>query len=185
MEQPSHGNASESRLGCTQGTRRGGPRLSLSSATVGTPLFAPVQCPGVSGAPAHSPAPWTDWRHSSGNLWLRWEEMGSLGREVGCEAWNLRCTRTQCSPRFFLCLPLSLELPPHRCTHFMGYFFLIKKYLIVFLAALGLCCYAQAFSRAGATVNCGAHVSHHSGFSCCGAWALERMGFSSCSARAC
>ena len=111
--------------------------------------------------------------------------MGSLGREVGCEAWNLRCVRTQCSPRFFLCLPLSLKLPPHRCTHFMGYFFLIKKYLIVFLAALGLCCCAQAFSRAGATVNCGAQVSHRSGFSCCGAPALERMGFSSCSARAC
>ena len=42
-----------------------------------------------------------------------------------------------------------------------------KIYLFyLFLAALGLRCYAQAFS------NCGERASHCGGFSCCGARAL-------------
>ena len=47
----------------------------------------------------------------------------------------------------------------------------LKKYL--FLAALGLPCWADAFS------NCGAQASHCSGISC-GAQAVEYLGFRSC-----
>ena len=44
----------------------------------------------------------------------------------------------------------------------------------IFLAVLGLCCSAQAFSRYSA------QGSHCPGFSCCGALSLGHMGFSSC-----
>ena len=46
------------------------------------------------------------------------------------------------------------------------------KYLFI-LAALGLCCRAQAFS------SCGMRASHCGGSSCCGAQALE-LKFSTC-----
>ena len=40
------------------------------------------------------------------------------------------------------------------------------------MAALGLCCCAQAFSSWGANLHCGAWASHCGGFSCFGARAL-------------
>lgn len=47
----------------------------------GHPLFTPTQCPSASEAPAHSAAPWTDWRHNSveifhsgGKKWGHWVE---------------------------------------------------------------------------------------------------------------
>ena len=63
-----------------------------------------------------------------------------------------------------------------------------------FLVVLGLRCCTRAFSSCtewGATLRCGARVSHHSGFSCCGAWALGTQAsvvvvhrLSSCGSRA-
>ena len=51
-----------------------------------------------------------------------------------------------------------------------------------FLAALGLHCFARAFSSCGArsTLRCSERTSHHSVFSCCGAQALGRSGFCIC-----
>ena len=72
------------------------------------------------------------------------------------------------------------------------FFFFNLFYL--FLAALGLCCCAQAFSSCGergATLGCGAWASHYGGFSCCRARALGAQasvvvarGLSSCGSRA-
>ena len=65
--------------------------------------------------------------------------------------------------------------------------------MYLFLAALGLLCCAQAFSRCGerGLLCCGARASHCGGFSCCGAWALgtwvsvvAARGLSSCGSRA-
>ena len=91
-----------------------------------------------------------------------------------------------------------------------AFFLLINLFIYLFLAALGLCCCAQAFSSCGKwglllVAVCGlliARASHCDGFSCCGAralgmwdsvvvacglsscgsWALERR-LSSCGAR--
>ena len=52
---------------------------------------------------------------------------------------------------------------------------LLYKFIYLFLAALGLHCYARAFSscgQRGATPHCGVRASHCGGFSCCGAQAL-------------
>ena len=91
-------------------------------------------------------------------------------------------------------------------VHFVWLLLFIYSFLIYFLAVLGLCCCAQAFSSCGergATLHCGAGASHCGGFSCCGAralgvwasvvvacglssyglWALEHR-LSSCGARA-
>ena len=64
-------------------------------------------------------------------------------------------------------------------------FFFVHFYLFLFLAALGLCCCAQAILR------CGSWASHCGGFSCCRAWALGAqasvvvaLGLSSCGSRA-
>ena len=49
--------------------------------------------------------------------------------------------------------------------------FFLKKFL--FMAALGLLCWAKAFSscgKQGLPSSCGAWASHCRGFSCCGAW---------------
>ena len=54
-----------------------------------------------------------------------------------------------------------------------------NKFIYLFLAVLGLCCCAGAFSscgKQGATLRCGVQASHCGGFSCCraralGAWA--------------
>ena len=82
--------------------------------------------------------------------------------------------------------------------------FFINLFIYLFLAALGLCCCARAFSswrREGATLHCGARASYCGGFFCCraqalgtrasvvvarglsscGSWALERR-LSSCGA---
>ena len=51
----------------------------------------------------------------------------------------------------------------------------LNKFIILFLAALGLRCCMQAFLwlwRAGATLHCGAWASHCGGLSCHGAQAL-------------
>lgn len=48
---------------------------------------------------------------------------------------------------------------------FLAYF--IFNFLYLFMAALGLCCWAQTFS------SCGVRASHRSGFPCWGAQALE------------
>ena len=53
--------------------------------------------------------------------------------------------------------------------------FSFYKFIYLFLAALGLCCYTRAFLYlwlAGATLQCGAWASQCSGFSCCGPQAL-------------
>ena len=65
---------------------------------------------------------------------------------------------------------------------------------LIFLAALGFCCCAQAFSscgKQGLLFCCGARASHCGGFSCCRAWALGTPAsvvvahrLSSCGARA-
>ena len=52
------------------------------------------------------------------------------------------------------------------------FFFLINLFIYLFLAVLGLCCCAQAFSSCGTTLHCGARASHCGDFSCCGAQAL-------------
>ena len=55
------------------------------------------------------------------------------------------------------------------------FIFKINLFIYLFLAALGLCCCARAFSSFGewgATLRCGAWASHCGGFSCCGAWAV-------------
>ena len=54
-------------------------------------------------------------------------------------------------------------------------YFLKNVIYFLFLAALGLCCYAQAFSSCGEPglhSNCSALASHCGGFSHCKAWAL-------------
>ena len=58
----------------------------------------------------------------------------------------------------------------------MNSFFLFLKFLFIhlFLAVLGLCCFAQAFSscdRRGIVFCCGAPASRCSGFSRCRTWA--------------
>ena len=45
-------------------------------------------------------------------------------------------------------------------------FFFFSSFFYLFMAALGLRCFAWAFS------SCGAWASHCGGFSCCRAWAL-------------
>ena len=57
---------------------------------------------------------------------------------------------------------------------------------IIFLSALGLCCFVWAFSsfsKKRATLRHGARASYCRGFSCCGVQALG-MGFSSCGMQA-
>ena len=54
-------------------------------------------------------------------------------------------------------------------------YFLKNAIYFLFLAALGLCCYAQAFSSCGEPglhSNCSTPASHCGGFSYCKAWAL-------------
>ena len=64
-------------------------------------------------------------------------------------------------------------------------FFLMKKlFIYVFLAALGLCCCARAFSSCGEQgllFSCGVRASHCGVLSCCRAQALEHR-LSSCGA---
>ena len=59
-------------------------------------------------------------------------------------------------------ITILLTIFPMLCTFPLTFLFTI----ILFLAALGLCCCARAFSR-GAV-----RASHGGGFSCCAAWAL-------------
>ena len=66
-----------------------------------------------------------------------------------------------------------------------GIFFFLNTFIYLFLAALGLCCCARAFS------SCSVWASHCGGFSCCrsralGAWAsvIVARGLSSCGSRA-
>ena len=72
-------------------------------------------------------------------------------------------------------------------------FFFLIYFIYLFLAALGLCCYARAFSSCselGATLHCGVRASHWGGFSGCRARALGAQasvvvarGLSSCGSR--
>ena len=76
-------------------------------------------------------------------------------------------------------LPLRLSFTLGSVLFF--FFNLKKNYL--FLAALGLRCYARAFSSSGERgllFHCSAWASHCGGFSCCGARALGHAGFSTC-----
>ena len=77
MEQPSHGNASESRLGCTQGTRRGGPSLSLSSATVGTPFLLQLS------VPVHLKPLFTHQLPGQTEGITQWKSFAQVGRNEG------------------------------------------------------------------------------------------------------
>ena len=86
----------------------------------------------------------------------------------------------------------------HWFFFFLNIYFLpclqINLFIYLFLAALGLCCCAQAFSSCGelgATLRCGARASHCGGFSCCGAGSLGARasvvvarGLSGCGSRA-
>ena len=59
------------------------------------------------------------------------------------------------------------------------YFYIL--FICLFLAVLGLCCFARAFSgysEQGLLSSCGAWACHCSGFSCCGVQALGHEGFS-------
>ena len=61
--------------------------------------------------------------------------------------------------------------------------FNLSLLIYLFLAALGLCCSAWAFSSCGKwgiLFSCEPWASHCGGFSCCRAWALGCAGFSSC-----
>ena len=54
-----------------------------------------------------------------------------------------------------------------------------KKLINLFLAALGLHCFSQAFSSCGEhglLSSCSAQAPHCSGFSCCRVWALGHTG---------
>ena len=80
----------------------------------------------------------------------------------------------------------SLDLLPHFLTLFLGIFLInlfiylvwfLKKIFLTFffLAALGLCCSAWAFSSCdkwGLLFIVVCWFSHCGGFSCCGAWGL-------------
>ena len=59
------------------------------------------------------------------------------------------------------------------------------QYFYLFLAALDLCCFLQAFSacrKRGLLSGCCVWASHCDAFSYCRAWALGRAGSSSCNA---
>ena len=54
-------------------------------------------------------------------------------------------------------------------------YFILVKFVYLFLTALGLRCCARAFSscgEGGTTLRWGEWASHCGGFSCCGAWAV-------------
>ena len=86
----------------------------------------------------------------------------------------------------------SFLIPPP--IFFKLFSFLLAFLLSFSLAALGLCCYARAFSSCGeqgSTLRCGAQASHCSGSSFCRAQALcvqasvvVTHGLSSCGSRA-
>ena len=76
---------------------------------------------------------------------------------------------------YFLPALVNMQLPS---IHFPQIF---KCHL--FMAMLGLCCCARAFSscsRWGVLLSCVAWASHHGGFSCCQACTLGQGGFRSC-----
>ena len=68
-------------------------------------------------------------------------------------------------------------------VRFSPFFFFNLKKNYLFLAALGLRCYARAFSSSGERgllFHCSAWASRCGGFSCCGARALGHTGFHTC-----
>ena len=88
---------------------------------------------------------------------------------------NYKQLSTMSPPTNFL---LTWERFVLRCCLSFLYFilFLINLFIYLFLAALGLRCYAWAFlklQRVGAALCCGAGSSHCGGFSCCRARALS------------
>ena len=90
---------------------------------------------------------------------------------TGCETAGLRY-----SDSYFAKLPGS--------DFFFVVAFFFFNFMYLFIAALGLCCCARAFSSCssgGYALCCGTHNSHCHSFSCCGAWAPRCMGFTSCS----
>ena len=60
--------------------------------------------------------------------------------------------------------------------------FKINKFIYLFLAVLGLCCWKGflSFREWELLSSCGAWACHYGGFSCCRAWALGPVGFISC-----
>ena len=112
---------------------------------------------------------------------------------VGCCLWGHaesdtteRLSSSSSSSRFnlsmlLLMMVLAISCLSQSCEDMP----LISPFSIIlfhlFLAVLGLCCHAgfsPVSASGGATLHCGAHVSH-CGFSCCRAWALRCTGFSS------
>ena len=61
-----------------------------------------------------------------------------------------------------------------------GGFFFFLRFLNLFLAPLGFCCYARAFFSCS-EYSCDVQASHCGVFSCCGGRALTCMDFSNCS----
>ena len=62
-------------------------------------------------------------------------------------------------------------------------FLIIKNYVFIYLAVLGLCSVGAflCLCWVGATLNCGEWVSYCGDFSCCGAQPLGHVAFGSCS----
>ena len=72
-----------------------------------------------------------------------------------------------------ICVCMVIHTDIYLYIYILFLFFLL--FFFFFLAALGLHCWARAFSSYGewgATLRCGAWASHCGGFSCCGAWAV-------------
>ena len=92
--------------------------------------------------------------------------------------------------------PLPCSMGPDRCPLQAFFFFLTETFLKIFvnfLATVGLCCCAQAFSSCseqGLFCGCGVQASHCDSFSCgaralgCFGLVVARLKLSSCGARA-
>ena len=93
----------------------------------------------------------------------------------------------------FLCHVFVIPFFSISLPGYSGGFHWLEYVFLFFLAALGLCCCARAFSSCGergATLRCSVRASHCGGFSCCGARAVGARasvvavhGLSSCGSR--
>ena len=105
---------------------------------------------------------------------------------------NLAVVKPRTPWLFLLCLACCHGKELINLVYLILFYLFLKIYLFIcFLAVLGLRCCTWAFSRAGATLPCGAQASHCCGFSCHGAQALGSQasvvvarGLSSCGSRA-
>ena len=102
---------------------------------------------------------WWDWREHVGNTVIKHvdqRESGKKWRWVG-----------------------KGEVGPDNAQCFRWLFFFLR-FLNLFLAPLGFCCYARAFFSCS-EYSCDVQASHCGVFSCCGGRALTCMDFSNCS----